>query len=637
MDIIRDVFQHVPLSFVIAWYVIGIISAYIFITGIRRHVQAWRQGKAEQIQGTTLSRLKRLVYFGLAQAKILNKKYNGTMHALISIVGFLLLLGMFFPILEEIVGYLALLFALGLILLEYKRLRATGPPLETAWEDSFIFGVIVTMAVSGFLMMGINTWAWNSPAGDVLSPLFTPLGPKVLVDLYPSLFLIHSALVFSLIAYIPNSRLIHLITSPTNVYCAPITIKGEMMTPFDLKQMMESGNFDVKVGASEINDFTWRQKLSFDACTLCQRCSDACPAKASGTKLSPMHLILKLKNHELQPPDTVKQLHGQTVDPEELWACTTCRACVQECPVLIHHVDAICDMRRHLMTEGKVDKKKRDLLTFLTTVGNTYGLATSDRTKWAEGLDVKPYGDEPDQEFLYWVGCAGSYDTRNQIVSRALVKIMKAAQIKFGILGNDEKCNCEVARRVGEEGRFQQAAMELIDLMNKRGVKKIVTQCPHCYNTFKNEYPRFGATFQVIHHSQLIAQLLREGKLKLKKGIEQTIAYHDPCYLGRYNDEYEAPRNIIRTLSNGRLVELPRSHAKSFCCGGGGGNTWYTVEAEKKCSVIRIDEAQQLAPNILAAACPYCISMFEDASKALGTSEKMPIRDIAELVAEALE
>ena len=250
---------------------------------------------------------------------------------------------------------------------------------------------------------------------------------------------------------------------------------------------------------------------------------------------------------------------------------------------------------------------------------------------------MKPYGDEPDQEFLYWVGCAGSYDTRNQMVSRALVKIMKAAQIKFGILGNDEKCNCEVARRVGEEGRFQQAAMELIDLMNKRGVKKIVTQCPHCYNTFKNEYPRFGATFQVIHHSQLIAQLLREGKLKLKKGIEQAIAYHDPCYLGRYNDEYEAPRNIIRTLSNGKLVELPRSRAKSFCCGGGGGNTWYTVEAEKKCSVIRIDEAQQLAPNILAAACPYCISMFEDASKVLGTSEKMPIRDIAELVAEALE
>jgi Fe-S oxidoreductase len=637
MEIIRDIFQHVPLSFVIAWYAIGVISAYIFITGIRRHVRAWEQGRAEQVSGTAFSRLERLVYFGIAQAKVLNKRYNGTMHVLISIIGFLLLLGMFFPILEAVVGYLALLFGLGLILLEYKRLRATGPPLETAWEDSFVFGVIIAMAISGFLTMGVNTWAWDSPVGEVLSPIFAPLGPKVLVELYPSLFLIHSALVFALIAYIPNSRLIHLITSPMNVYCTPITVKGEMTTPFDLKQMMESGNFDVKVGASEINDFTWRQKLSFDACTLCQRCSDACPAKASGTKLSPMHLILKLKNLELLSPDTAKQLHGETVNPEELWACTTCRACVEECPVLIQHVGAICDMRRHLMAEGKVDKKKRDLLTFLTAVGNTYGLASADRMKWADGLDVKLYGDEPEQEFLYWVGCAGSYDTRNQMVSRALVKIMNAAQIRFGILGNEEKCNCEVARRVGEEGRFQQAAMELIELMNKRGVKKIVTQCPHCYNTFKNEYPRFGAKFEVIHHTQLIARLLRDGRLNFTKGIDQTIAYHDPCYLGRYNDEYESPRAVIRTLCNGRLVELPRSRARSFCCGGGGGNTWYTVEAEKKCSVIRMEEAQRLAPNVLAAACPYCISMFEDASKVLGTSEKMPVRDIAELVAEALE
>ena len=637
MDIVRDIFQQVPLSFVIAWYAIGIISAYLFITGIRRHVRVWKQGRAEQVSGTAFSRLERLLYFGIAQAKVLDKRFNGTMHALISIVGFLLLLGMFFPVLEDAVGYLALLFGLGLVLLEFKRLKSTGPPLETAWEDSFVFGVIIAMAASGFLMMGVNTWAWNSPVGDVLSPIFAPLGPKALVELYPTLFLIHSALVFSLIAYIPNSRLIHLITSPLNVYCAPIAVKGEMTTPFDLKQMMESGNFDVKVGASNINDFTWRQKLSFDACTLCLRCSDACPATASGTKLSPMHLILKLKNLELQSPDTAKQLHGQTVDPEELWACTTCRACVEECPVLIHHVGAICDMRRHLMAEGKVDKKKRDLLTFLTTVGNTYGLSSADRMRWAEGLDVKLYGDEPEQEFLYWVGCAGSYDTRNQMVSRALVKIMNAAQIRFGILGNEEKCNCEVARRVGEEGRFQQTAMELIELMNKRGVKKIVTQCPHCYNTFKNEYPRFGSKFEVIHHTQLIARLLRDGRLNFTKGIDQTIAYHDPCYLGRYNDEYESPRAVIRALCNGRLVELPRSRAKSFCCGGGGGNTWYTVDAEKKCSVMRIEEAQRLAPNVLAAACPYCISMFEDASKVLGTSEKMSVRDIAELVAEALE
>jgi len=636
MDIIRDIFQYVPLPFVIAWWAIAAITAYLFITGIRKHLQAWRQGRPEKISGSRASRIERLISTGLAQSKILNKKYNGLTHALLSIIGLLLLLGMFFPILEGVVGYLALLFGAGLILLEYKRLKPTATKLETAWEDTFVYCVIVAMAASGFLMMGVDTWAWTSPVGGLLSPLFLTLGAKTLVQLYPSLWLIHSALVFSLIAYIPNSRLIHLITSPLNTYYTPITVKGELSTPFDLKQMMETGNFDVKVGAAEIDDFSWRQKLGFDACTLCVRCTDACPATASGTKLSPMHLILKLKNLELSLDDE-RHLHGDTVDAEELWACTTCRACVQECPVLIQHVEAIVDMRRHLMAEGKVDRKKRDLITSLSTLGNPYGLPSSDRIKWAEGLGVKLWGEEPEQEFLYWVGCAGSYDTRNQMVSRALVKIMKTAGVRFGILGNEEKCNCEVARRVGEEGRFQQAAMELIELMNKRGVKKIVTQCPHCFNTFKNEYPRFGAKFEVLHHTQLISKLIQEGKLKLKNGKNQTIAFHDPCYLGRYNDEYDAPRDVVRTLSSSTLVELPRSRTKSFCCGGGGGNAWYSVQAGKKPSVIRLEEARQVGPNVLAAACPYCIAMFEDASKALGTSETMPIKDIAELVAEALD
>jgi Fe-S oxidoreductase len=636
MDVIRDIFQFVPLQFVIAWWVIAAISLYVFIAGIRRHLRIWKQGRSEKIAGTKLSRLRRLISAGLAQSKVLNKKYNGVMHVLISIIGFLLLLGMFFPILEDAVGYLALLFGAGLILLEYKRLKPAGTKLETAWEDAFVYLVIVSMSASGFLMMGVNTWAWSSPVGSVLSPLFEAVGPKALVEVYPTLWLVHSALVFSLIAYIPNSRLIHLITSPLNIYYTPVSVKGELSTPFDLKQMMETGNFDVQVGVTNINDFTWRQKLSFDACTLCVRCTDACPATAAGTKLSPMHLILKLKNYELST-ESNRNLHGDVIDPEELWACTTCRACVQECPVLIQHVEAIYDMRRHLMAEGKVDRKKRDLITSLSTVGNPYGLPSADRMKWAEGLDVQLWGQEPDQEFLYWVGCAGSYDMRNQMVTRALVKIMRTAGVAFGVLGNDEKCNCEVARRVGEEGRFQQAAMELIEMLTKRGVKKIVTQCPHCYNTFKNEYPKFGARFEVLHHSQLIARLVREGKLKLKGGKGGTITFHDPCYLGRHNDEYDAPREAIRALSTEKLVELPRHRTKSFCCGGGGGNVWYSVEAKKKPSVIRLEEAQRVGPNILAAACPYCISMFEDAAKALGTSETMPIKDIAELVADALE
>jgi len=637
MDVIRDIFQFVPEIFIIAWWAMATVTVVLFTMGMRKHVHIWRQGRPEQINGTRAARLGRLLLVGIAQSKVFGKRYRGITHALISIVGFLLFAGMFFPILDSIVGSLALLFGIGLIFLAYRRIKPTQPPLETAWEDAFIYSVIVAVAGSGFLMMGTNTWAWESPAGNVLSRFFEPLGPKALVDLYPILWLLHSAFVFALLAYIPNSRLMHLITSPLNIYYAPIAVKGELRTPFDLKQLMETGSFDVKVGAAEINDFTWRQKLSFDSCTLCMRCTDACPATAAGTRLSPMHLVLKLKNHQLEYPNTNRHLHGDVVDQDELWACTTCRACVQECPVLIHHVDVIYDLRRHLISEGKVDRKKRDMLTFLGTVGNPYGLPSADRAKWADGLGVRIFGEDAAPEFLYWVGCAGSYDSRNQVVSRALVKIMNSAGVDFGILGNDEKCNCEVARRLGEEGRFQQSALELIELLSKRGVSKIVTQCPHCYNTFKNEYPRFGAKFEVLHHTQLIAELLRTGKLKLKGGKGRTIAFHDPCYLGRYNDEFDAPRDAIRALINDRLVELPRCRSQSFCCGGGGGNVWYTVQATKKPSVIRLEEAQRVSLDVLAAACPYCVSMFEDAAKALGTPDSMPIRDIAELIEESLE
>ncbi len=249
------------------------------------------------------------------------------------------------------------------------------------------------------------------------------------------------------------------------------------------------------------------------------------------------------------------------VNPEELWACTTCRACVNECPVLIDHVDAIVDMRRHLVGEGKLDRPKRDLLTNLGNSANPYGLPQSDRMKWAEGLGVKTAKEQPEFDILYWVGCSGSYDPRNQAVSRAMVKILQAANIRFVILGTEEKCNCEAARRLGEEGRFQQSAIELAEVFKKYNVKTVLTQCPHCFNTFKNEYPEFGTDFTVIHHSQFIEQLIKTGKLKLKPGAANVFTFHDPCYLGRYNGVFESPRQVISSLEsqrNDRDETIPR-------------------------------------------------------------------------------
>jgi Fe-S oxidoreductase len=351
-----------------------------------------------------------------------------------------------------------------------------------------------------------------------------------------------------------------------------------------------------------------------------------------------MQLILKLRNVMLNQVTVgaASSIMPNIVNPEELWACTTCRACVNECPVLIDHVDAIVDMRRHMVSEGKLDRPKKDLLTNLGNSANPYGLPQSDRMKWAEGLGVKTAKEQPDFELLYWVGCSGSYDPRNQAVSRAIVKILQAANIRFVILGTEEKCNCESARRLGEEGRFQQSAIELVEIFKKYSVKTVLTQCPHCFNTFKNEYPEFGTNFTVLHHSQFIEHLIKTGKLKLKPGTKGTITFHDPCYLGRYNGVFTSPREIISSLAPGATVEMKQSREGSFCCGAGGANFWYKVEQKKKVGAIRFEEALATQANTLATACPFCTSMLEDASVAAGAKESLTVRDIAELVAEQI-
>ena len=324
------------------------------------------------------------------------------------------------------------------------------------------------------------------------------------------------------------------------------------------------------------------------------------------------------------------------VNPEELWACTTCRACVHECPVLIDHIDSIVDMRRHLVGEGKLDRGKRDLLNNLNNASNPYGLPQADRMKWAEGLDVKTAREQGDFDVLYWVGCSGSYDPRNQNVSKAMVKILRAANVRFAVLGTEEKCNCEVARRLGEEGRFQQTALELIELFKKYNVKTVLTQCPHCFNTFKNEYPEFGADFKVIHHSQFIEELIKSGRLKLKHQPDGVVTFHDPCYLARYNSVIDSPRNIISSLGPTGVREMPRSRENSFCCGAGGANFWYKVEKKKRVDSIRLEEAQGTGANIIATACPFCTSMLEDASVSAGVKDSVSVRDISELVAEQI-
>ena len=599
----------------------------------------------------------------LAQRKVMKKKYPGLMHLLIYLgfivlfIGTLLvfldydiwttffhqqfLVGNFYLVYEASLDAFGLVAIAGLLFAIFRRSVTKPSNLPNSRGDVFIFSILLVILITGYIMEGIRLAVDNPPWGSwsfvgyrVALFLQASFGKEV-VNVYPALWWFHAILAFTAFATIPYTKLFHLITSPLNALFADPRPIGQLSTPFDLRQLLESGNFDVKIGAAAINDFSWREKLSFDSCTSCGRCSNACPATAAGTPLSPMHVILKLRNTMLAEPDS--PVTGSVIGQEELWACTTCRACVHECPVLINHIDAIVDMRRHLIGEGKLDRAKRDLLNNLNNSGNPYGLSASDRLNWAKDLDIKTVQEQPEFDILYWVGCSGSYDPRNQSVSRAMIKILHAANVRFSVLGNEEKCNCEVARRLGEEGRFQQSALELIQLFERYKVKKILTQCPHCFNTFKNEYPQFGASFQTVHHTQFISDLIQSGWLKLGKGAEQIVTFHDPCYLGRYNSVYDPPRSLLSSLGPVTIREMHRHREDSFCCGAGGANFWYKVEQKKRINQIRFEEARETKSNILATACPFCTSMFEDASVSLGSTDAPKVRDIAELIADLID
>jgi len=648
-----------------------ILSGFVavFLYGIYRRLRAYFRGSSTPVLRDLSVRVRRALVEAFGQRKVARKTYPGLMHLLIysgiivlfigttlvfidtdlwqTLFGKQILVGEFYLFYELFLDAFGILAILGILAAVLRRTASRPPNLPSARDDVYILSILLTILVTGYVMEGIRLavdrpdWAPWSFIGFRFATFFEVQGFThiQLTDTYRWLWWFHAILAFTAVASIPYTKLFHIFTSPLNALSMHIRPKGQLSAPFDLRQLLASGNFDVKVGAAQITDFSWQQRLSFDSCTSCGRCTNACPATAGGTLLSPMHLILKLRNamFSKQFADGGAVLLDGLVDPEELWACTTCRACVKECPVLIDHVDAIVEMRRQLVAEMKIDRDKKNLLTNLNSLSNPYGLSQSDRLKWAEGLDVRTVKDQPDFEVLYWVGCAGSYDPRNQKVSQAVAKILNAAGVRFSVLGTEEKCNCEAARRLGEEGRFQQAALELIELFNRYGVKTIITQCPHCFNTFRNEYPEFGAKFTVLHHSQLIAQLIQTRRLRLKQASEKTVTFHDPCYLGRYNDEYEASRNVLNSLGNVALKEMPRCKKDSFCCGAGGANFWYKVDQKRKVNVIRFQEAQNLRPEILATACPFCTSMFEDASTGLDAKQSLSVRDIAEIVADLIE
>ncbi len=548
----------------------------------------------------------------------------------------------------------SLLVMLGCLYWLYQRLIAKKARLTLSGGAIFILLLIFMLMVTDLLLDGAlfalegnprGAWAF---ASGTAAWLLTQVGlnEAALSSLHFASWWFHLFLILVFLNYLPISKHFHIITSLPNVIFYKTAPQGRM-TKLDVEGAFERNEV---LGLQTIKDLSWRDILDLYSCTECGRCEAECPAHISGKVLSPKEIILELRDHayeevplfgKAKEPQDVVPL---AVKPEEIWACTTCMACVAACPIQINQLDKILAMRRNeVMIKDKYPSHFTDVFKGFDGRGNPWNMTAEVRLEWAKGLNVpvmsqlQPTGANPatEVEYLFWVGCATAFEPRNHKIARSLVQILRAAGITFAILGEEETCTGDPARRIGHEYLFQMQAQQNIERFNTYGVKKILTVCPHCYNTFQNEYPDFGGHYEVVHHSQLIAQLVKEGRVRLTKEVRQTITYHDSCYLGRYNKVYDAPRATLDAIPGTRRVEMKRSREKGMCCGAGGGLMWVEEEPEKRVNDRRLMQAMEVKPEIVATACPFCMIMLEDGIK----NKSLPLqdKDIAELVAESIE
>jgi Fe-S oxidoreductase len=449
--------------------------------------------------------------------------------------------------------------------------------------------------------------------------------------------------VLFVLVYIPYSRYLHIIAAIFNGIFRSRLPMGALNN-IDLEKA-ES------LGIAKIDSLTWKQNLDLYACVVCGNCQELCPAFTTGKPLNPKKVIQDLKKQLLKVgPELVKAkakggtapdnlnvtLAGNVIQEDEIWACTTCGACDTVCPVWVKHIDKIVDLRRNLVEESIIPETAKGALQSIESRGHPWRGTTLNRTDWAQGLDIKTLAEDSKVDILYWVGCTEALEERSVKIAQSLAKLMKQAGLNFGILGTEESCCGDPARRLGNEYLFQMQAQRNIEVLKRYNIKKIVTACPHCYNTIKNEYPQFDGNFEVMHHTELIADLLKEGKIKITKGGYGSITYHDSCYLGRYNDIYQPPRQILKYLPDVKLIEMEKNKKRGFCCGGGGGRLWLEERIGQRISENRIDQVIATKAQLVATACPYCLQMFDDAIKAKQTEATLKVKDIAELIAESI-
>lgn len=619
------------------------------------------------------TRLRRVWNIAFAQTKLLRDPFAGLLHLLIFwgfvlfifavietiVQGFytpfsLSFLGPVFSIITLVQDIFGLLVIFSVLLSLYRRFIQKVPRLVVdahgMKDAAFILSLIMLIVISmygqnaaGFANNGMTYHHYElRPISAFFSGLFFSGQTETTIMLFEVFWWMHILLIFGFLNFLPYSKHLHILTSIPNVFFANLEPVRNTLKKLNL----DDENAET-FGVADIDQFSWKQILDGYSCTECGRCTSVCPANNVGKSLSPRDLIVDIRKRTLDKAPLIvdgktegelyeKTLVHNYITDTVLWECTTCMACVQECPVMIEHVDSIVDMRRNLvLTESEFPAGLNPVFKSLETNFTPWAFNAADRAEWAEGLNIKTMADDKDGEVLFWVGCAGSFDDRYKKVSKAFATIMQKAGVDFRILGTEEKCNGDTARRLGNEYLAQMMMQENVETLNNYGVKKIVTACPHCFQSLKNEYPQFGGNFEVKHHTEFIEELLDSGKIQLKNDAENhKVTYHDSCYLGRYNEVYDAPRKSLSKVAGIDLVEMNRNKSKGFCCGAGGGRMFLEDEEGGRINEERAREAIETKADTIASACPFCMTMMTDGVKHFEKTEEVAVKDIAEIVLE---
>jgi Fe-S oxidoreductase/nitrate reductase gamma subunit len=659
MEATREIYWNVGHAVVLPMYLITLLALAACGYGFYRRVEVYRQGRGVNRLDNLGERLGRLAGNLFGQIKVLRVSAPGLPHALFfwgfvllfigtllvmlqadftqPLLGVVLLKGSFYKLyslLLDLAGAIALATLFGLTL---RRFLVRPQGLKITRDDYLMHVLLTAILLTGFFAEGARMAATElrqnpdlarfSPFGLLVARQFAGLDLQSLSDLHKLWWWVHFLLVMGFISCIPWCKFRHLFTTPANYLLADLREKGAISS-IDLEEEGVE-----QFGADKVADLSWKDIFDADACTSCKRCQDRCPAWSTDKPLSPMQVVQQIGEAAFNAPQSDLI---ETVGRDALWSCTTCRACQEICPAEVEHVNKIIEMRRNLvLMQGEFPGE--EVMVAVNNIevnGNPFGMAYAGRGNWAEGLDLLQLHEGAEAEILYFVGCYASFDRRNQEVARSFVKICNAAGVRVGILGKEEKCCGEPLRKLGNEYLYQVTARENIELIKGYGVKKIVTSCPHCLNTLGRDYKDLGLEAEVEHYSVFIDNLIRNGRLPLQ-ARQFDYTYHDSCYLGRYKDIFEQPRDVLHA-AGGRINEMARSGYESFCCGAGGGRILAEEKLGSRINVKRVKMAEQTGAPLLVSNCPFCLTMFEDGIKTGGCEETLQVRDLAEVVAERL-